>query len=99
MTVNRIDPADNGRYVVPIDPNERIGETIRDAISEVTDRPLSTTDRATLGEVETLYDRVEPDAVDRIFAPGGSRGRLTFYFADCEVVFVNGTHLAVRQLE
>lgn len=59
-----------------------ISTVIVTAVAAIHDVPIAS--------LETLTDRVDPDALDRLFAPcrGGSPridGTLTFQFADCTI--------------
>lgn len=71
---------------VSIEGERRPSTAIIEAVAAVTDVELTTGPQ--------LYERVNPDALDEMFA-GRDGGKVTFEYADCQVTVVNDTAVIV----
>ncbi|WP_224449590.1 HalOD1 output domain-containing protein [Haloprofundus salilacus] len=69
-----------------------------ESISEVVVRAVATTTGRDPLELDQLYGRVDPDALDDLFTDRSVDGQFVFSFSGCEVVVSPGT-VAVRQLD
>lgn len=64
-------------------------EAVLDAVSEIRDDPLV--------DCPPLYESVDPDALDSLFADRGS-GTVTFQYADCIVTVEANGRVSVEEL-
>lgn len=91
-------------FTYEIDPSESVSNAVVRAVASVSNSTTasSTTasERAGPQRLDPLYTVIDPDALDALFrstsAEDSRRGRVTFYYADCEVTVYGRERVEVR---
>lgn len=80
----------DGTYQVPIADHENPSDAVVRATMALTN--------AELGEIDPLYDRIDPEALDAVFEDGRTtrRGTVYFEYCECEVAVEDGERISLR---
>lgn len=90
---------DRASLVVPLAPDDRVSEVVVEAVAEATGKDLVTFFSEGDGELDRLYDSVNPIALDRLVRGEDDDVEVRFDYAGCEITVVGYSHVAVRRLE
>lgn len=99
MLSETADEGDPTSLVVPLSPDNRVSEVVIEAVAEATGRDWVTFYSEGPGEVDRLYDSVNPEALDRLVRSDDDRVRVSFDYSGCQITVVGHSHVAVRRLE
>jgi len=89
--------------VYECDPDEPLSRGVVEAVAEAADvDPIPGAAADGDAALEPLYDAVDPEALDAVFRPlrsdsGSARGRITFFYAGCEVTAGSDGRISVRR--
>lgn len=80
----------DGTYRVSIAEHENPSEAVVRATMAVTN--------AELGEIDPLYERIDPEALDAVFEDGRTtrRGTVYFEYCECEIAVEDGERISLR---
>ena len=87
-----------------IGPSETVSDAVVRAVASVSNSPtvssVTASEPAETRRLDPLYAVIDPDALDALFrstsAEDSRRGRVTFYYADCEVTVYGRERVEVR---